>query len=50
MSKCEWGKDDYSLNISHLPQTEVSEAPQKNKRKVVSIEADLFDTPTIDKK
>jgi adenine-specific DNA-methyltransferase len=43
LSKCEWGKDDYSLNITKLPVAEldddVASAPKK---KAVDKEADLF--------
>ena len=43
LSKCEWGKDDYSLNISNLPVVEIDDeelvAPKK---KTANKEADLF--------
>ncbi|MBU3636593.1 site-specific DNA-methyltransferase [Polynucleobacter sp. es-MAR-4] len=43
LSKCEWGKDDYSLNISNLPLAEIADeelvAP---KTKAAMKEADLF--------
>ena len=43
LSKCEWGKDDYSLNISNLPVVEIDDeelvAPKK---KAAKKEADLF--------
>ena len=48
MSKCEWGRDDYSMNIINLPQEVIIEKPQTFKKKVVSKEADLFDTPAAD--
>lgn len=28
-SRCEWGHDDYSLNVANLPQAEVKRAPAK---------------------
>jgi adenine-specific DNA-methyltransferase len=31
MSQCEWGKDDYSLNIDNLPQAELEEVIHKVK-------------------
>lgn len=44
LSKCEWGKDDYSLNISRLPVAELDDdivpAP---KIRAIEKEADLFD-------
>jgi adenine-specific DNA-methyltransferase len=48
MSKCEWGKDDYSLNISNLPQADIIEEPQPIRKKAASKEADLFDIPAAD--
>ena len=48
ISKCEWGKDDYSLNISNLPQADITEEPQPIRKKAVSKEADLFDIPAAD--
>ena len=48
MSKCEWGRDDYSLSISNLPQADITEEPQLIRKKAVSKEADLFDIPTAD--
>jgi adenine-specific DNA-methyltransferase len=48
MSKCEWGKDDYSLNISNLPQADITEESQPIRKKAVSKEADLFDIPAAD--
>jgi len=45
LSKCEWGKDDYSLNISKLPidvQQEEAAPVTKSKSKAASKEADLF--------
>ncbi len=43
LSKCEWGKDDYSLNITNLPAAEQEDepTPTTNKKAVVK-EADLF--------
>ncbi|WP_128575330.1 DNA methyltransferase [Photorhabdus temperata] len=39
LSRCEWGHDDYSLNVENLPMKEKpKEAPQSNQR-----QADLFD-------
>lgn len=45
LSKCEWGKDDYSLNISKLPVAEhdVVEEEISLKKKTAKKEADLFD-------
>lgn len=44
LAKCEWGKDDYSLNLTNLPVAEHDDktAPVANK-KASSKEADLFD-------
>ncbi len=43
LSKCEWGKDDYSLNITKLPIAELDDdvAPTP-KKKAADKEADLF--------
>ena len=43
LSKCEWGKDDYSLNVTNLQVAEHDEetAPVATK-KAASKEADLF--------
>ncbi len=32
LSKCEWGHDDYSLNVENLPMAEREEATQKSKK------------------
>jgi adenine-specific DNA-methyltransferase len=44
LSKCEWDKDDYSLNITKLPMAELDDdvAPA-TKKKAADKEADLFD-------
>lgn len=44
LSKCEWGKDDYSLNISKLPAAaqEDDEQDVAPKKKAAKKEADLF--------
>ena len=44
LSKCEWGKDDYSLNISKLPAAELGDDEQDvvPKKKAAKKEADLF--------
>ena len=44
LSKCEWGKDDYSLNISKLPVAEQGDDEQEvaPKKKAAKKEADLF--------
>ena len=44
LSKCEWGKDDYSLNISKLPVVahEDDEQEVAPKKKAAKKEADLF--------
>ncbi len=43
LSKCEWGKDDYSLNVSKLPIAEqAGEDVPSPKKKVASKNADLF--------
>ena len=43
LSKCEWGKDDYSLNITNLPAAEQDDEPAPAaKKKAASKEADLF--------
>lgn len=44
LSKCEWGKDDYSLNITNLPIAEQDdESVLAVRKKAASYEADLFD-------
>lgn len=45
LSKCEWGKDDYSLNISKLPVAEHDDVGEEAsaKKKAAKKEADLFD-------
>lgn len=44
LSKCEWGKDDYSLNISKLPVAEQEDEEQEAvpKKRAAKKEADLF--------
>jgi adenine-specific DNA-methyltransferase len=44
LSKCEWGKDDYSLNISKLPVAEHDDVEEEasTKKKAAKKEADLF--------
>ncbi len=43
LSKCEWGKDDYSLNISKLPVAEQDDEQEvAPKKKASNKEADLF--------
>lgn len=44
LSKCEWGKDDYSLNISKLPVADHDDVEQEvsTKKKTAKKEADLF--------
>lgn len=43
LSKCEWDKDDYSLNISKLPVVEIDdEQLAVPKKKAAKKEADLF--------
>jgi adenine-specific DNA-methyltransferase len=44
LSKCEWGKDDYSLNISKLPVAVQDDDEQEAapKKKAAKKEADLF--------
>lgn len=43
LSKCEWGKDNYRLNISNLPEVESHEEQNVTpKKKAVKKEADLF--------
>jgi adenine-specific DNA-methyltransferase len=48
LSKCEWGKDDYSLEIKNLPMANprpaVEEAP-RGRRKPVDDAPSLFDAP-----
>jgi adenine-specific DNA-methyltransferase len=45
LSKCEWGKDDYSLNISKLPVVENDDVEEEIflKKKTEKKDADLFD-------
>ena len=43
LMKCEWGKDDYSLNITNLPAAAQDDEPAPAaKEKAASKEADLF--------
>ncbi len=47
LSRCEWGHDDYSLNVQTLPMAEseaepVAEPKQKNQKKTASRQATLF--------
>ena len=43
LSKCEWGKDDYSLNVSKLPVAEQDDEQEvATKKKASNKEADLF--------
>lgn len=45
LSKCEWGKDDYSLNISKLPVVDHDDDVEEEvstKKKTAKKEADLF--------
>ena len=43
LSKCEWGKDDYSLKIANLPAAVQDDEPAPTaKKKAASKEADLF--------
>ena len=45
LAKCEWGKDDYSLNVTNLPviADDVDETAPVTNKKAASKEADLFD-------
>jgi adenine-specific DNA-methyltransferase len=44
LAKCEWGKDDYSLNVSNLPIAELDDEQEKApSKKAAKKEADLFD-------
>lgn len=47
LSKCEWGHDDYSLNVENLPMAEREEETQKSKksRRPASSTLGLFDAP-----
>jgi len=50
LRKCEWGKDDYSLNVANLPMAEpkpkeepqIVDAPAKASSKKISTQSDLF--------
>ena len=43
LAKCEWGKDDYSLNVTNLPvATHDDEPTPAANKKAASKEADLF--------
>jgi adenine-specific DNA-methyltransferase len=42
LTKCEWGHDDYSLNVENLPMTERAEELPKSKK---TKQPTLFDTP-----
>jgi adenine-specific DNA-methyltransferase len=49
LAKCEWGKDDYSLNVANLPMAapvEEPAAPARTKRR--SSAPDLFDQATAE--
>lgn len=49
LAKCEWGKDDYSLNVANLPMAapvEEPAAPARTKRR--STAPDLFDQATAE--
>lgn len=43
LSKCEWGKDDYSLNVSKLPVAEQDDDVVPASKQKANMEADLFD-------
>lgn len=43
LSKCEWGKDDYSLNVSKLPVAEQDDDIAPASKQKANKEADLFD-------
>lgn len=43
LSKCEWGKDDYSLNVSKLPVAEQGDDVKPASKQKANKEADLFD-------
>lgn len=47
LSKCEWGHDDYSLNVENLPMAEREEEKQKSKKAKQSATSTLglFDAP-----
>ena len=30
LSRCEWGRDDYSLNVENLPMTEIEQSPEQS--------------------
>lgn len=47
LSKCEWGHDDYSLNVENLPMAEREEEKPKNKKskQPASSTLGLFDAP-----
>jgi len=42
LSKCEWGHDDYSLNVENLPMAEREEVSPKSKK---TKQPTLFDSP-----
>lgn len=43
LAKCEWGKDDYSLNVSKLPVAEQDDDVVPASKQKANKEADLFD-------
>ena len=45
LAKCEWGHDDYSLNVENLPDAPPEPPPpvQARKRKTAEGQQDLFD-------
>lgn len=48
LARCEWGHDDYSLNVANLPMTELSvpaasENAQANSRKAIPAQGGLFE-------
>ena len=42
MTKCEWGKDDYSLNINNLPQANIEKVIEQNIKSNKDKTANLF--------
>lgn len=45
-SRCEWGRDDYSLNVENLPKALPTPDPEAASLQKATNQADLFGTKT----
>ncbi|UNE53431.1 site-specific DNA-methyltransferase [Bartonella machadoae] len=43
LEKCEWGRDDYSLNVANLEPMVVVKEPSKKDKDITQVELDLFE-------